>query len=145
MSRVFLYELSFSRIVDVLDGENIYSSFTIGYFSSKKRAVEMIERYRNRIEGFNSYSGAFEINKRRLSGASHLTNETAYILWYSEYNEQNDYDEEYIFGIYDSYVRARKSQAKYMRKKAYQCPEDFNLEEIEINQLAWQFGFSPIS
>lgn len=145
MSRVFLYELSFSRIVDVLDGENIYSSFTIGYFSSEKRAVEMIERYRSRIEGFNSYAGAFEINKRRLNGAKQLIDDSAYILWYSEYNEQNDYDEEYIFGLYDSYILARKSQSKYMRKKAYQNPVDFNLEEIEINRLAWQFGFSPIN
>ena len=144
MKNNVLYELTFERKIEFINGEWIFDSNVIGYFLTRKRAEEISQRYKMRIVGFKEYDGEFRIKKRRVISYS-KTEAPIYVLWHSYFIEDEDCDCETVFGLYRSMYSARKALSKYMRKKPFSdYPYDFNIDEICVNLLGWQYGFDLI-
>lgn len=118
MKNNVLYELTFERKIEFINGEWIFDSNLIGYFSTRKWAEEISQRYKMKIAGFKEYDGEFRIKKRRVISYS-KTEAPIYVLWHSYVMEDEDCDCETIFGLYRSMYSARKALSKYMRKSRF--------------------------
>lgn len=56
---MYVYQLTHDNDSDTIK--------TIGYFSSWKKAREMMKKYRSSIEGFKDYPNCFSIKKIKLN------------------------------------------------------------------------------
>lgn len=72
MKEEYVYKVQLKRYSVYRDGEivmykgkYVYCSEVIGYFSSLKKAKEIIEEYKN-IEGFRDYPENFEIKRLKI-------------------------------------------------------------------------------
>ena len=60
----YIYSVSHSHLVDA--AKNVYDTKQIGYFSSRKKAEEIVEQYKH-ILGFKDYPDCFRIKKVELN------------------------------------------------------------------------------
>ena len=82
MKNNVLYELTFERKIEFINGEWIFDSNVIGYFLTRKRAEEISQLYKMKIAVFKEYDGEFRIKKRRVISYS-KTEAPIYVLWHS--------------------------------------------------------------
>lgn len=124
--------------------ENISNIFNIGYFSTKKRAIEILNSLKSKV-GFNQYSvECFKISKLGMHLNSEIKDKSGLILFELAHDYEVDEIINWtIFGIYQSKEDAQIEILKQKSKKPYK----FFTNGFHINiwivdkQIEWQDGF----
>ena len=144
----YFYYLEFKYEVDKDKlNDSIFSTFSLGYFSSKKKALEKIEFYRN-IVGFNKHPvDCFKIVKMGVQFENKIINKSIislYELYHEYYVENEDYDVTNIVDLYESEKKAKAAIKKYVKVKPYKLyPDNFQIFAIEVDCKidSWAEGF----
>ncbi|MCK9480123.1 MAG: hypothetical protein M0R40_11625 [Firmicutes bacterium] len=146
----YFYNLYFEydETID-LSGKMQKSSCNIGYFSSKKKAKEIITSYKDK-PGFNQYPiECFKIQKIGLKFDHEIGNKTGIALYElsHEFEFEKGKDEWTIFGVYNSEVNAQKEQHQQMKKRKYATLQSgFNIAKWKVDvDFEWKEGFESFS
>lgn len=143
----YFYNLFFQY--DSTDGEGnggLSSYFNIGYFSSEKKAKEILTQYKEK-EGFKNFSvEGFQIQKFGVFFNKEEIQKENQILYELTYEYENiDGDTEWtLFGVYSTKELADKERNKQERKRKYsKYPKGFHIEKWRVNSdLEWEEGFN---
>lgn len=134
-----LYKLEHKRVVDYYNNEFIYSTITIGYYSSCYIIQETISRYIN-IEGFKDYPKDFVIEKFKVNRSKIIGNKI-YELTHT-YEDSDGYDNVVYLGVYPSIKDAYSKIDKIKTSKPYsEHLDNFIIDEYIINEDNWCEGF----
>ncbi len=137
----FQYELS-----DKTD-ESLTSTFHLGYFSSKKRAMEAISFYKTKpgfcdfeLSCFKIYKFGVHIDKEILKDEVKL-----YELSF-ESDILSEESEWVIFGVYSTEILAREEMLRQQKKRKYMRNKNgFHIEKWKVDKdLSWKEGFDKI-
>ncbi len=138
----FQYKLS-----DETTEENLTSTFNLGYFSSKKKAIEAISFYKTK-PGFSGFDlNCFKIQKFGVHFESEISKEQVELYELSFESDNLVEDSEWVlFGIYSSEELAREELLRQQKKRKYKCNTNgFNIEKRKVNKdLSWKEGFDKI-
>lgn len=139
------YMLVHKRIVEShADGENIYSTMLLGFFSSKIKSKEAIQFYLN-LPGYKDYPNDFKIKAvyadvDDFSSVVGNFNESVFHLSH-EYSD-GEYDYISDLGFYSSNEKAVAAMVRYKTKGCYiKYPQGFSIDEYRINDMEWTEGF----
>lgn len=129
-----------------IDGEPLINTIELGYFSSRKKVREVINKYKN-LEGFKDFdTKCFKIKRFYIFVKNRPT--SIYELYHS-YIDASGYEEYKFFGVYLSEAKARKKQSKLIKHNAiYRNNQDgFEVTEevVDIDNTIWNQGFTSVS
>ena len=143
----YFYNLFFQYdLVGENDNRGLSSCFNIGYFSSIKKAKEIINLYKEK-EGFKNFSiECFKIQQFGVFfNAINIQKENQILYELTHEYENFDGDTEWtLFGVYSTKELAEEQQFKQARKRKYrQYLNGFHIEKWRVNtDLAWVEGFN---
>jgi hypothetical protein len=146
----YFYNLYFEYDVTIdLSGEKPKGSFSIGYFSSNKKAEEIIAFYKDK-PGFSQHPiECFKIQKTGVKFDHEIKNKTGIVLYElsHEFELKDGEDEWTIFGVFNSEENAQKEQQKQTKKRKYSAFQSgFNISKWKVDiDLEWQEGFESFS
>ena len=134
-----LYKLEHKRLIDCFNDECIYSTITIGYYSSYNKAQETISRYIN-IEGFRDYQKSSVVQKLKIDKNKIIDNKI-YELSHT-YEDDDGYDNVTYIGVYPSIKDAyNKINIIKILRPYSEYPNNFIVDEYVINEDNWCDGF----
>ena len=118
-------------------------SFHIGYFSSKKRAVEAIEKIKDK-PGFLDTDGNFAVSKVRVySNQLNLKKENCNLFILNhEFLDEDGYDNYTIWGPFLTEAEATEVYNDNKEKNPY-CLylENFEITDQKADLIGWTEGF----
>ena len=117
--------------------------FHIGYFSSKKRAFEAIEKIKGK-PGFLDTDGDFEVSKVRVYfNQPNLKKENCKLfILYHEFLDENGYDNSTVWGPFLTEAEAVEVYNDNKKKHPY-CLylENFEITDQKADLIGWTEGF----
>lgn len=133
--------LKHSRKLD----EDASSTILIGFYSSRKRVLDVIKKYR-RVTGFCDYPDAFEVEEWEVDVDDYNEVSCDYkesIFYLShEYYDGAMYDYLTDIGVYSSLEKAKNALRTYQKLPIFkEHSEGFVIDEYEINKDHWTEGF----
>ena len=126
------------------NGQNSDHDFSLGYFSTRKKAKESINLYVDQ-PGFRDYGlDCYIIFKFRVRFDYKLEDKSGIVL----YELSHEYEDEYfdygkVFGLYQSKEAAQMELNKQKKKRSYsKYPDNFCIAKCKIDfNLGWREGF----
>lgn len=127
------------------DGKNLDNFFHIGYFSSKNKAMAMINKLKDKI-GFKDYPvDCFIIDKIGMHITEEIKSKSGINLFELSHEYEKDGESHWtVFGIFQSKQSAQIELSKQKNKKAYKAyPDGFIIDKWLVDkQFAWLEGFT---
>lgn len=126
-------------------GEPVTSIFNLGYFSTKEKAKEKINEYKN-IIGFKDYSiDCFKIKKYRVNFTSEIIDKGSVDVYELTHEyEDDEYDYYNFFGLYESEEEAEKAKLKLIKTRKFsKYPDGFYIAKWAVDRdFSWLEGFT---
>lgn len=127
-------------------GEKLLHSIELGYFSNKKKAKKVIDKYKTK-EGFNEHPiKCFKI-KRFLLKTQEYNVKNIYELYHS-YIDKDGFEEYNYLGVFSDEESALKKQNKLIsrHKKYRENAQGFDISEelIDSENVIWAEGFEKL-
>lgn len=117
--------------------------FHIGYFSSRKKAIEAIESVKYK-SGFYDTDGDFSISRIRVyHNQSNFKKENCNLfILYHEFLDEEGYENSTIWGPFSSNLEAEKAYSENKNKAPY-ClhPHNFEICDQKSDLCGWSEGF----
>ena len=126
------------------DEENANHCFDIGYFSSKQKAMDALERVKDK-PGFCDSGGNFTISKCRVYfSQKNVQKENCTIFeLYHEFLDDEGFDNYTYWGPFAT--RAEAEEAYDANKAQYPFslyPDNFEICDIKVDLYGWREGFT---
>lgn len=138
----YFYKLYFQYRID----DSLTSTFGIGYFTTLKKAKEMIDVYSVKT-GFKDFDKSqFHIDKRGVWFDDDNVNKEEIDIYELSCEKQIDDDvyEWADFGVFSSYDKAEHEKKSQEKKRAYRTAEFFIDKWQPDKDLEWSEGFNSI-
>lgn len=123
-------------------GEPLVHTIELGYFSSRKKVGEVIDKYKC-LKGFRDYS--VKCFKIKIFFIFVQRKPTKLFELYHSYIDKSGYEEFKYLGVYASENKAEKKKYKLIKRyKVYrEHPEGFEITEefIDSENSIWSDGF----
>ncbi len=134
MKRNYIYKLTY----DIPKGDDVYSSFLLGFFDKKTRVQNAIEQYKT-LPGFKENGDCFNVCryfvKRRKV-------EKIYCLNHECFSEKEDVYVVTDCGIYFTEKKALRKLSRLKNEYPFNLFVDgFTVDTCEINKMEWTEGF----
>ena len=125
------------------DENNDTHSFHIGYFSSNKKAREIIEKISDK-PGFRDKNGEFIISRERVyfDNPNFQKRDCVLFLLAHEFLDDDGYDNTTIWGPFETRTEAEDVYLENKDKKPY-ClyPDNFWVYDTKVDLYGWSEGF----
>lgn len=143
----FFFNLYFQYALDSgTEKKPITSTFNLGYYSSKKETDDAISIYKSK-PGFCEHDlGCFKVQKFGVRFETDVDKEQVELFELSYEEENGEFDEWTVFGIFSTEKLAREEQLKQQVKRKYKNNFDnFYINKWKVNnRSSWQEGFDKI-
>lgn len=143
----FFFNLYFQYALDnETEKETITSTFNLGYYSSNKKANDAISIYKSK-PGFCEHDlDCFKIQRFGVKFENDIDKEQVDLFELSYEEENAEYDEWTLFGVFSTEKLAKEEQLKQQVKRRYKNNIDgFYINKWKVNICSsWQEGFDKI-
>lgn len=144
----YFYYLYFQYEVEKdAEGMPVHSTFNLGYYSTKKKAIDKIAKYKNLV-GFKEHPiTCFKIVKQGIQFDMEIEDKSLVEIHElsHEYEDEEGYDYPTIFGIYSTKEKAQLELDKQKMKSPYKnYPNNFFISTIKVDSeiTGWEEGFT---
>ena len=143
----YFYQLSFSYEVEKdREGNPVFSSFDLGYLSTKAKVMAKIEEYKN-LPGFKDHPiDCFIIDKFGVSFDKDIKDKSSVVLYelWHEYEDEDGYERPSSWVGFKTKKEATEYMNRLKKRGIYKkYPNDFNIARIKIDAdvMGWEEGF----